>query len=176
MINLKKYVFRKYSEKFPLLFRKERAKLRKILPKAKIEHIGSSAVKGLGGKGIIDIIFAVPKKDYGGALLKLKRNGYDHIIAKHHMERDRKFLQRIIKYRGDERIVHVHLTWENSKNWKLKVALRNYLRKHKKIAEKYARLKKRGVKYANGEGAKYRAYKHSFLEELNKKAMKEKVK
>jgi GrpB-like predicted nucleotidyltransferase (UPF0157 family) len=173
MKNLKKYTFRKYSEKFPVLFRKERAKLRKILPKAKIEHIGSSAVKGLGGKGIIDIILAVPKKDFEKTLPKLEREGYVYIAPEHQRERDRKYLQRIIKHRGDERRVHVHLTWENSKNWKTKIALRDYLRKHRDVAKKYAAIKKKGVKFARGEGAKYREFKHSFLLELNKKAMKE---
>lgn len=59
---LRKYVFRRYNSKYELLFNKEKAKLKKILPKAKIEHVGSTAVKGLGGKGIIDISIIVPKK------------------------------------------------------------------------------------------------------------------
>src|SRR3989344_39977 len=171
MKNLKKYTFRKYSEKFLLLFKKERARLRKILPKAKIEHIGSSAVKGLGGKGIIDITIAVSKKSLEISLLKLKKKGYDYRPSGG--DRYRKFFQRIIRSHGDERRVHVHLTWENSKALRVHVAIREYLRKHKDVAKKYAQIKKQGVKHARGEGAKYRKYKDAFIKNLEKKALKE---
>ena len=51
---MEKYKFRKYDPKFGELFKREKAKLKKIIPGIKIEHIGSTAVPSLGGKGIID--------------------------------------------------------------------------------------------------------------------------
>lgn len=49
-----KYKFRKYDPKYPLLYKRERMKLRRILGKSpKIEHVGSTAVPGLGGKGLL---------------------------------------------------------------------------------------------------------------------------
>ena len=166
------YVFKRYSSKFPLLFSREKSRLRKIFPKAKIEHIGSSSVPGLGGKGIIDVIVSVPKKDYKRALLKLKREGYSHII-RDDVPKGMKFLKKFIKYSGNERGVHVHLTWENSKEWKSKIALREYLRKHKETAKKYEEFKREGLKYAGGDGIKYRGYKTPFLNDLTREAMKE---
>lgn len=77
MIDLKKYSFNNYSEKYKEFFKKEKIKLQKIFPKAKIEHVGSSAVKGLGGKGIIDIAISVPKKEIKNSISELEKNGYD---------------------------------------------------------------------------------------------------
>ena len=51
-----KYIFRPYNPIFPELFKNEKERMEKILgDNLKIEHIGSTAVMGLGGKGVIDI-------------------------------------------------------------------------------------------------------------------------
>ena len=55
MLNLEKYSFNEYSAKYKKQFYIEKLKLKKIIPKTKIEHVGSSSVRGLGGKGIIDL-------------------------------------------------------------------------------------------------------------------------
>ena len=53
---MEKYKFRKYDENFSLLYKRELARLKRLLPRhANIEHIGSTAVKGLKGKGLIEI-------------------------------------------------------------------------------------------------------------------------
>ena len=74
-IDLKKYSFNKYSKKYHQLFNKEKIKLKKIFLKAKVEHIGSSSIKGLGGKGIIDIAISVPKKEIQSTRKKLQKEG-----------------------------------------------------------------------------------------------------
>ena len=50
---VKKYVFKPYSKIFPELFQKEKERISPNLKEAlAIEHVGSTAVPGLGGKGI----------------------------------------------------------------------------------------------------------------------------
>lgn len=59
-----KYVFRPYDPIFPKLFIKEKNRLKKFLGRTVlIEHVGSTAIPGLGGKGIIDIAIAAPDKN-----------------------------------------------------------------------------------------------------------------
>jgi GrpB-like predicted nucleotidyltransferase (UPF0157 family) len=60
---MKKYVFKPYSKNFPELFQKEKERIvsNLNLPLV-IEHIGSTAVPGLGGKGIIDIGIATDRR------------------------------------------------------------------------------------------------------------------
>ncbi len=164
-----KYLFRKYSDKYPDLFMRERTKLRSIFPKAGIEHIGSSAVPGLGGKGIIDIIISVPKNEIKASIKKLEASGYEHRPLAG--EEGREFFRRIIRYGGQERRVHVHLTFHNSKQWKSFIALREYLKGHNKVAKEYEKVKKEAFRAAGGKGEKYRARKTSFLKKLEKKAL-----
>lgn len=170
MINLKKYSFNKYSEKYKQLFIREKVKLKNIFPRAKIEHVGSSSVRGLGGKEIIDIALSVPKNQIQNAIKKLQRNGYDFLPKEENKERN--FFQRIIKYQRNERRIHIQLTYSNSKTWKSMLAVREYLQKNPKAIKEYAQVKKRAIKHAKGEGKKYRDYKKPFLQKIEKLALK----
>jgi len=171
MIDLKKYSFNKHSGKYKQLFNKEKSKLKKIFPRAEIEHVGSSSIKGLGGKGIIDIAISVPKNQIQSTIKKLERNGYD--FRPTGGDKERSFFQKIIKYKGNERRVHIQLTHSNSKSWKSMLAVRDYLRKNPKAIKEYERVKKEAIKHAKGEGKKYREYKKSFLQKIEKLALKE---
>ena len=74
-MNFKKYKFREYNEKYPMLFKKEKSKLKKIFPKnAVIEHIGSTAIPNLGGKGVIDLYVTVKNKEIKNTKKKLISN------------------------------------------------------------------------------------------------------
>lgn len=53
-MNTKKYVFKPYLQCFPTLFNQEKERIVKHLDQdIMIEHVGSTAIPGLGGKGII---------------------------------------------------------------------------------------------------------------------------
>lgn len=57
-----KYVFKPYNPVFSKLFETEKKRLSNYLTGLfRIEHVGSTAVPGLGGKGIIDIYIVVPE-------------------------------------------------------------------------------------------------------------------
>ena len=171
MINEGKYSFKDYSEKYPKLFYSEKSKIRKILPIEQIEHIGSSSVKGLGGKGIIDIGIFVPKKDLEKTIEKLKLIGYEYVNSE--KDNERKFLQKIIKDDGKERRIHIQLITKDSSSHQAVLAVRDYLRKNIKACNEYTLIKKREVKYAKGEGEKYREFKKDFLDKLEKEAIKD---
>jgi GrpB-like predicted nucleotidyltransferase (UPF0157 family) len=163
---MNKYKFRKYNPHFKKLYQKEKLKLNKILSKdIKIEHIGSTAVQGLGGKGIIDIIIAVSKKQVNKIKNKLIKNKYN--FKPKGGDKNRLFFEKdygiLLKRR-----VHVHLTTINSKDWKDCIKVRNKLRKNKKLQEEYSKIKREGVKICKGEGKIYREYKSKFLERISK--------
>lgn len=170
MTDLEKYSFNKHSKKYKLFFNREKSKLKPLFPIAKIEHVGSSAVDGLGGKGIIDIVIAVPRIKIPSLIDKLKLNGYD--FRPNGGSKERFFFQRIIKYRTRRR-VHLHLIYNNSCEWNSMIAVRDYLRKNKKVAEEYSNLKKKAVIFSKGDGKKYRQFKKQFLINIEKKILKE---
>jgi GrpB-like predicted nucleotidyltransferase (UPF0157 family) len=165
---MKKYVFREYDEKYPEYFKQEKEKLKKILGNVLIEHFGSTSVPGLGGKGIVDILVAVEKDNeiIKKAMRKLENAGYNYRPMGG--SEDRWFFKK--EHNGQW--VHIHLTYDNSKSWKGNLRFRNYLRKHFAIKEEYAKIKKEGSIICEDDGEKYQAYKKSFIEKIEKKALK----
>ena len=162
---MQKYKFRKYNEKFPELFRKERKKLKKILnDKTNIEHIGSTAVPSVGGKGIVDVMISVPKKEINKVKKQLQKKGY--FLKPKAGDRNRIFFEKDYKYNGKTRRVHLHLTSNNSGVWKNAIYFRDYLIKDKGKRKKYEIIKMKAVKISKGEGKVYRKYKEKFFKEV----------
>jgi len=167
-----KYAFKPAKSNFKALYKIEERRLRSFLPKsAKIEHIGSTAIPGLGGKGIIDIALAAQKKDIQKIKKKLENKGYKHILSGG--DKERIFLQKDYKSKGKVRRIHIQLTFHNSNTWRNAIALRDYLIKHKEAAEQYAQIKKKGAKIAKGKGKLYRKHKDAFIKRITKLALKE---
>lgn len=167
-----KYSFNEYSESYKALFSREKSKLRKIFPKFKIEHVGSTSIPSLGGKGIIDIAIKTPKNKLLGFIRKLEKIGYES-NSDHPIDNRRAFLQRIIKNRGEERRIHVHLVIDET-FWESFILFRDYLRTHEKERDLYQKIKRDGVKLAKGDAETYRKHKKAFLEEIMKKALNNK--
>lgn len=170
-IQKNKYKFIKYSKDFPNLYKKEKDKLMKILPKdVKMEHIGSTSVPGLGGKGIVDITIAVKKGKNKIKNILLEKK---YEIMPNASGDDRISFKKIYKNKRKTRRVHVHLTAHDGKEWKGVIAFRDYLIKHSHIAKEYAKIKKEAVKIAKGEGKLYRKHKEAFIKKITKLALKE---
>ncbi len=173
-IDKRKYAFFPYSKQYPLMFLKEKRKIEMLLGKTfKIEHVGSTSIPRLGGKGIIDIAIKIQRNKLNNFLNKIKRVGYEYNLE-HPKNEKSIFLQKIIKYRGKERRIHIHLVINNG-FWDSFIVFRDYLIIHDKERKRYAEVKKEAVKYAKGESRKYRKYKDKFLRNLMKKAYKTQI-
>jgi GrpB-like predicted nucleotidyltransferase (UPF0157 family) len=170
--NIKKYSYYPYDKIYPELYKKRAIILNKLLKKYSptIEHIGSSSVPGLGGKGIIDIELSVNKEDLKKVKKSLVKNHYK--AGDNFNDPERWFFWKFYSDNGEKRTVHVHLTFNNSGAWKRAISTRNFLRENREARDKYAKIKKEGVKIAQGKGRKYVEHKQEFLANLSKKAMK----
>ena len=166
---MQKYVFRKYENEYPRLFKKEKRTLQKVCgPKATIEHVGSTAVKGLGGKGIIDIAVGVPKNNLEEYSNKLQNAHYE-------LRQEASTDERLFFRKDDaNRRIHLHLTVFGSRDWTEMTAFRDYLTLHPEEAGKYSDLKKKAALVAKGNGKAYRKYKEKFITRLTRKAIGEK--
>ena len=65
-----------YDPSWPASYDAERERLAPLLPGVRIHHIGSSAVPGLAGKAVIDMIALVADLDADSAAL-IQRAGYE---------------------------------------------------------------------------------------------------
>ena len=164
-----KYVFKPYNPIFPTLFEKEKSRIAAHLGRAvAIEHIGSTAVPGLGGKGIIDIAIAVDRNEIENVSKKIQEIGYE--FRPNFSTPDRFYF---VAIRPDpeegERRYHIHLTYPENSEWKDLIFVRDYLRAHPEEAREYEELKKKAASEANQEGEKYRAIKNPLIRKILQK-------
>ncbi|MFO7711144.1 MAG: trehalase family glycosidase [Candidatus Woesearchaeota archaeon] len=141
--------FYEYEENYPEIFSQQKQKIQDMLGPVQIEHVGSTAVPGLGGKGIIDIMVGVC--DIGKAKAKLQQ------IYEFVHERPERLLFRT---QG----VHLHLTKQRSREWKDTLAFRDHLLSNPDAVEEYVRIKKE----TQGDKELYRNRKKPFIEEILK--------
>ena len=168
---MQKYVFRKYNPEYRAFFTLEKKKIAKALSStAKIEHVGSTAIPNLGGKGILDVILGVSKSKIAEAKKKLGEAGYE--FRKKASYPERLFFRIDYPYKNRKRRTHIHLTKFNGQDWKEIIGFRDYLLKHPEVVEQYVKIKKEGVKKALGDGEKYRKHKEIFIENILKKVLK----
>jgi GrpB-like predicted nucleotidyltransferase (UPF0157 family) len=170
MTEFKKYVFRKYDKHYPVWFRLEKRRLQSVVPnQSQIEHIGSTAVPGLGGKGIVDIQIGVAKSAMARTKNKLIVSGYD--FRPKGGNEQRHFFQKDYPHKNGIRRVHIHLSPINSYELKHTIALRDMLRQNPRLARQYAAIKRHAVKIAQGDIKKYKQAKRLFLDVLEKRVM-----
>jgi len=104
-----------------------------------VEHIGSTSVKGLIAKPIIDIAIGVgSKKDILTLVRRLSDAGYlDH--------GDQHGSGSYLVIRESEpgvRVLHIHIVENTDVQWQNYLAFRDCLRNDKRVRNAYARLKK----------------------------------
>ena len=157
-----------YYQKFVRAFEKKKQEIVDITKDVEVCHIGSTAVRGLGGKGIIDIMIGV--KNWQGVeklIAGLQQIGFNHI---HPKEKGKIFLSSVKESGlGD---FHIHMVVIGSATYKNFLAFRDYLRKYPKEAENYFKLKLVLHKQAKGERAIYTKMKNSYVKKILKKARK----
>jgi len=152
-----------YSKKFPKIFEREKKKIFKATGINEIHHIGSTAVPGLGGKGIIDIMIDIKNwKEAKDIVKKLKKIGFRHVHRKR--EGERIFLSKHREPTPDN--VHLHIVKKGSKAYKELLNFRDYLRKNKKEAKRYFKLKLEWLSKIKGNRAKYTKLKEKYIKEI----------
>lgn len=159
-----KYVFKPYDKLFVELFEREKSR---VLAHTKehltIEHIGSTAVPGLGGKGIIDIGIVVDKAKMESVSQELQKIGYE--FRPTYSTSDRFYF---IIYLPDPleetRRYHVHLTYPENQEWKNFLSFRDYLRSHPDALHEYAEIKRKTAE--SGVGELYRKAKDPVIKKM----------
>jgi GrpB-like predicted nucleotidyltransferase (UPF0157 family) len=169
----RKYSFKRYSPVYAMLFVRERKKLARCLGKTThIEHIGSTAVPGLGGKNVLDIMVGRPHTHFQKQRDRLKGLGY--VFHSEDGSKNRSFFVRDTSYNGRRIRIHLHLTNLKSKDWTEALAFRNYLRANRKSLLAYAAVKRRAARIANGVKERYIKEKSAFIETATHRALADK--
>lgn len=155
----------------PHFFEEEKIRLANFLSgDYQIEHIGSSAVPGLGVKEIIDIMIVVSRVEMQNISEQAQKAGY--IFRPLASTETRLFFRTGYPENFEnEKVHHLHITFPESADWKEAIAFRDYLRTHPEDLKRYAEIKQQAAKEVNENTEKYRKIKEDTLKEIIAKAL-----
>lgn len=129
-----------YDPKWPILYEQERQQLVPVIAPIlqQIEHIGSTAVPGLGAKPIIDISISVyALKEIDAYVAALNSLGYEDAQINPVFQR-----RLFCKGAYNEGTHHLHFTVHGSTVWAEPLLLRDYLRTHREAVLWYEQVKR----------------------------------
>lgn len=167
------YVFKPYADIFPKLFEEEKSRLLTYLKRPyQIEHVGSTAVPNLGGKGVIDICIVVPQEDREEVWKAFEQAGYQ---LRENFTPDMHVSHTIILPDSVEtkRKYQIHIQQPNSQWLKEALAFRDYLRNHPEDVKRYEEIKQKAADESSQEREKYLAIKSPVIHNILAKALKE---
>ncbi len=152
------------------LFLNEKHKIEKLLTNYRgVHHIGSTAVPGLGGKNIIDILISAQDIDditrIRDALLQ---NGY-YLGNSNQPESGRLFLASRKEETG-EGDFHIHIAVQGSSTHDNFLILRDFLRANPDEAKIYYQFKQKIAKQTSYQRELYKQYKSEYVSKLIAKA------
>ncbi|EPA0548977.1 GrpB family protein [Vibrio alginolyticus] len=159
-----------YRDEWVSDFTREKGVIRSVLNSdniVAIHHIGSTSVKGLCAKPIIDILIEVKNLDALDA-----KNDYMNSIGYRakgeHGIPGRRYFQK-----GGEQLTHqIHAFVSGSEGANRHLAFRDYLIAFPSVALAYGRLKQEGAAICNNDIGVYCDYKDSFIKEHEATALK----
>lgn len=149
-------------------FNKLAIKIKKILGNnISIEHVGSTALNNVDGKGIIDILIGV--KDINELnIFKDKLISAGYYSSDHDNHGDYIFLasSKSETILGD---YHIHLVLFDSKKFNDYINLRNYFNNNPDRAKEYSDLKHKLAKLTDNNRREYKRLKSEYIEAILKK-------
>lgn len=162
-------VVTEYNPLWADMFDIEAMNIKEILGEncVEIHHIGSTSVAGLAAKPIIDIMPVVHNlEDVDKLASEFENIGYEYMGEFGISGR------RYLRKGGEERTHHIHIFTENNTyDIERHLAVRDYLRTHKDICDKYANLKKELAKRYPYDIGGYCDGKNEFVKQMEREAL-----
>lgn len=168
-------VLKPWDPKTRIYFRDEKTRLSKSLDISfELYHIGSTAVPGLGGKNIVDMLLLVSDENTARSLIEtLESLGYNH--NQNAGDKHRIFFNCNRNFNGNRIHMHLHSMWKTVERYEDHLIFRDYMRKHPLEANKYYSLKKQWAKKARHIREKYTEMKGDYITAVLKKARQENI-
>lgn len=142
------------------------------LPSVLVEHIGSTAVPGCAGKGVIDLLIPYREGELEPVKDTLQELGFQRQSTRNPFPEDRPMRVGSIRYDGDTFRLHVHVVPASSGEPDELRAFRDRLRADPEILEAYVRRKREIIEGGTTDSIDYSMIKSAFvqeaLEEMNR--------
>lgn len=154
-----------YDPAWPAQFAAEAARLRAAVGPlvTAIEHVGSTAVPGLGGKGVLDLAIAVQgEAEAAACIAPIIALGYEY-RGPYGEDPQRRYY---VRDEAGVRYVHLHLYVMPARAYEEKLALRDALRANPALAAAYWEEKARVADAVGWDKAAYSEAKGPFVQRV----------
>lgn len=152
-----------YSDRWPDAFQGMRHEVVEALAQcghAETEHIGSTSVRGMTSKPMIDLMTGISSLDQHALCIEpLEKLGY--IYKGEFGLPGRHFF-----VMGEPATAHLHLVEHDSHFWRLNIFFRDLLRSDSSARDRYVRVKRELAELHAGERAAYTAGKDHIIKSL----------
>jgi GrpB-like predicted nucleotidyltransferase (UPF0157 family) len=132
-------------------------------PGAVAEHIGSSAVPGLAGKGTVDLLLPTPAGDIPAVTQDLLALGFQRQAVSTAFPPTRPMLQGIIRHGGTSFRVHVHVVPADSPEVAALRGFRDALLADPELRREYEQLKRAIVGAGMVDSVAFSKAKHAWI-------------
>ena len=153
-----------YNPNWHNIFLKEKSLLESVLPlTAQIEHIGSTSIKNLCAKPIIDILCGLDNFLLADELVhKIVALNYEYVEQYTTLIPERRYFKKA----G----FHIHMVQSGGKFWERHLLFRDFLRKNERIKDEYASLKRQLAQKDWIDGNEYASAKTEFIKAIEERA------
>jgi GrpB-like predicted nucleotidyltransferase (UPF0157 family) len=132
-------------------------------PGAVAEHIGSSAVPGLAGKGTVDLLLPTPTEDIPAVTQDLLALGFQRQAVATAFPPTRPMLQGVIRHGDTSFRVHVHVVPEDSSEVAALRGFRDALLADPDLRRQYELLKRGIVEAGTVDSVAFSKAKHAWI-------------
>ncbi len=159
-----------YDSQWPLLYEREKTRILATTGHliSTVEHVGSTAIPGLGAKPIIDIIAGGERlTDAEQCIPLLQSIGYEYVHYSIAGIPERRYFDKDAQGRHT---YHLHMVEITSDFWRRHILFRDYLRTHPEVAQAYYELKVAlAIRFRDDRNA-YTEAKTAFIRSIEAKA------
>ena len=135
----------------------------RAVPGLRAEHVGSSAVPNLAGKGTIDLLLPTPAERVFEVAEALQAVGFQPQSVPRTFPETRPMLQGVVRHHGRPYRVHVHIVPDDSSEVRALRGFRDALRSDGSLRRDYERLKHSIVARGLTEASAFTAAKQDFI-------------
>jgi GrpB-like predicted nucleotidyltransferase (UPF0157 family) len=152
-----------YDYAAPAVAQRVSALIEAASPWVKAEHIGSTAIPGCAGKGIVDLVALYPRGRLEETRQAIDRLGFQHQRAGHEFPEERPMRVGAIEYEGAIYRLHVHIVAAESAEAKALYRFRDVLRMDAKLRDAYQARKRAILQSGTSDPAGYTHAKGEFI-------------
>ncbi|GAC1571519.1 MAG: hypothetical protein NVS3B18_04690 [Candidatus Dormibacteria bacterium] len=154
--------FQEYDPKYPEAFARLSELIRSALPSARVEHVGSTSVPGLGGRRTLDAVILAMETEQQRWASAVRQLGFtDAAFAW-----TKPMLTGTVEYQGSTYAVLLYFVSEGHGLYRGWVAFRDYLREHPDEASRYATVKRDALASGRTTPWDYQKAKTPYLQSI----------